>query len=143
MGLPCLVNRPGVAGTVLHTALTQINLPSIRLSRGLALRSIGSVSFIQVMVGLGVPDASQTRTACRPFSTTFIAGCRMICGKPSGSDFSFGRIKFVKTLHSVKKWAIRAVFWVLLLFNVVFCNYRSKKAVTFECVQKSKQIKLQ
>ena len=40
------------------------------------------------MVGLGVPDASQTRTAWRAFSTTFIAGFWMICGKPSGSDFS-------------------------------------------------------
>ena len=66
-----------------------LSLPCFRrVSLGLASMSMGIVSLTQVTVGLGSPPASQTSTALRPFSTTFMAGFWMMVGKPDGSSFS-------------------------------------------------------
>ncbi len=54
----------------------------------LTSRSIGTVSLTQAMAGAGSPVASQTRTALRPFSTTFIPGFCRIWGNPAGTSFS-------------------------------------------------------
>lgn len=46
--------------------------------------SIGIMSRIQEMMGVGDPTAVQWRTAMWPISTTFVVGAWVIIGKPVG-----------------------------------------------------------
>ena len=66
-------------------------------------------TFIQVIVGLGSPPASQTRTVLRPFSTTFIPGFWMIWGKPFGISLSETTSKLVKR-SEVMCWLAQNIF---------------------------------
>ena len=65
-------------------------------------------TFIQVIVGLGSPPASQTSTVLRPFSTTFIPGFWMIWGKPFGISLSETTSKLVK--RSEVMWLAKTIF---------------------------------
>ena len=60
---------------------------SLSWNRAAPLRS-RHPTLIQVIVGLGSPPASQTRTVLRPFSTTFMPGFWMIWGNPLGISLS-------------------------------------------------------
>ena len=78
-------------------------------------------TFIQVIVGLGSPPASQTRTVLRPFSTTFIPGFWMIWGKPFGISLSETTSKLVK--RSEVMWLALAQTYIFGCFETVKINF--------------------
>ena len=73
-------------------------------------------TFIQVIVGLGSPPASQTSTVLRPFSTTFIPGFWMIWGKPFGISLSETTSKLVK--RSEVMWLAKNVFYCFVTVKI-------------------------